>query len=311
MFDDVNMSSIKLYVPAQSLDAYKTADVWKDFDIAAMPVNLDNASAKLTVGGADKTLTAMFDENYTGDKTITWLSSNPDIVSVIGGTLTAVSAGTATITATIDGGFGDVCAVEVVKGTGAAVVAPILAGRTHNSISINAIASTANGQTVEYGISAVNTADGLWWQTDLVFEGLFADMDYYIFARTVENDSYQAGAASVPLEVKTDATLTPIRDVQKSDGRYGIKITSGNIVSQKADFLVILPDNDKVLEVKAVIYDNVGNVLFEKIERGASVSWNLTNGAGRNVANGAYLVVAEARGNKGTYTYSAKVGVKR
>jgi hypothetical protein len=35
-FNGVNTSSVKLYVPAQSLDAYKTADIWKDFDIEAI-----------------------------------------------------------------------------------------------------------------------------------------------------------------------------------------------------------------------------------------------------------------------------------
>jgi len=103
----------------------------------------------------------------------------------------------------------------------------------------------------------------------------------------------------------------PIKDIKKSDGRFGIKFTSGNIVSDKAEFTVILPDNDKVLEVKAVIYDNTGNAVFEKTQNGASVSWNLTNAAGRNVANGSYLIVVEAKGTKGTYAYSAKVGVRR
>jgi Leucine-rich repeat (LRR) protein len=103
---------------------------------------------------------------------------------------------------------------------------------------------------------------------------------------------------------------TPIYNTQKSDGRTGIRL-SKNIVSDKAEFYVILPNDDKVLEVKAVIYDNVGNVVFEKVERGAKLSWNLTNIAGRNVANGSYLIVAQARGAKGTYAYSAKVGVKR
>jgi len=100
-------------------------------------------------------------------------------------------------------------------------------------------------------------------------------------------------------------------NIQKSDGRVGIRLTSGNIVSQKAEFEVILPDNDKVQKVKTVIYDNTGNVVFDRVERGARVSWNLTNNAGRNVANGTYLIIAEARGAKGSYTYSAKVGVKR
>jgi flagellar hook assembly protein FlgD len=103
---------------------------------------------------------------------------------------------------------------------------------------------------------------------------------------------------------------TPINNIQKSDGRTGIRLTSGNIVSDKAVFEVVLP-NDKVLEVKVAIYDNTGNVVFEASGRDAKLSWNLTSASGRNVANGTYLIIAEAIGAKGTYAYSAKVGVKR
>ncbi|MDR0304853.1 MAG: CIA30 family protein [Chitinispirillales bacterium] len=102
-----------------------------------------------------------------------------------------------------------------------------------------------------------------------------------------------------------------IKDVKKSGGR-GIKIIPGSIVSQSAEIAVVLPDDERVAEVKAVIYDNIGNVVFERTERGDKVLWNLTNSAGRGVANGSYLVFVEVKGFKGTVkTYSAKLGVKR
>ncbi len=37
VFNNVNISKIPLYVPAQSIDLYKAADVWKKFDIQAIP----------------------------------------------------------------------------------------------------------------------------------------------------------------------------------------------------------------------------------------------------------------------------------
>jgi len=122
-------------------------------------------------------------------------------------------------------------------------------------------------------------------------------------------DNNHNAKGNIDVKVAVSAAGAPIRDIQKSDGRVGIRL-SKNVVSDKAEFEVILP-SDKVLEVKAVIYDNTGNVVFEKTERGASVSWNLTNNAGRNVANGTYLIIVEAKGAKGTYAYSAKVGVKK
>jgi hypothetical protein len=203
----------------------------------------------------------------------------------------------------------------IAKATGAAAGVPTLASKTHNSITITAV-TAANGQAVNYAISTTATAptEATAWKTELTFAGLSANTDYYVFARTVENANYLAGGASAALTVKTDAAPTPpidtpINNIQKSDGRVGVRL-SKNIVSDKAEFEVVLP-NDRVLEVKVAIYDNTGNVVFETSGRDAKLSWNLTNAAGRNVANGTYLIIAEAKGAKGTYAYCAKVGVKR
>jgi len=120
-------------------------------------------------------------------------------------------------------------------------------------------------------------------------------------------DAYKAADVWKTFSAKTAAT--PIREIQKSDGRTGIRL-SNNIVSDKAEFEVILP-SDKILEVKAVIYDNTGNVVFEFSGRDAKLSWNLTNAAGRNIANGSYLIIVEAKVVNGNYAYSAKTGVKK
>ena len=111
------------------------------------------------------------------------------------------------------------------------------------------------------------------------------------------------------LRVAFNSAATPIRDTQKSGDKHGVLLKE-NIVSDKAEFEVALPD-DKILEVKIVIYDNTGNAVFETSGGKTNVFWNLTNGAGRSVANGSYLIIVEAKGAKGTYTYSAKVGVRR
>jgi flagellar hook assembly protein FlgD len=113
------------------------------------------------------------------------------------------------------------------------------------------------------------------------------------------------------LTIESNATNPVKKDIQKSDGKVGIRLVSGNVVSEKADMQIVLA-NDKVSQVKIVIYDNVGNVVFERTQNNANVTWNLTNSAGRNVANGTYLIVAEVKGSSGkTYAYSAKLGVKR
>jgi len=56
---------------------------------------------------------------------------------------------------------------------------------------------------------------------------------------------------------------------------------SKTIVSDKSEFEVILPDNDRVSQLKVAVYDNTGNIVFEKTQNGANVSWSLTSGRGQ------------------------------
>lgn len=77
-------------------------------------VSLDKDSLALKRGTSDK-LTATVSPNDATDKTVTWSSSAPSVVTVdADGTVHALSKGTATITVTTaDGGFTDTCEVSV------------------------------------------------------------------------------------------------------------------------------------------------------------------------------------------------------
>jgi hypothetical protein len=97
------------------------------------------------------------------------------------------------------------------KAAGATVGAPALNTRTHNSITINAVAAPATGQSVEYGISTSNNANNAVWQAALTFNGLSAGTTYYIFARSVGNSNYETGAASASLAVTTLQAVSPGR----------------------------------------------------------------------------------------------------
>jgi len=101
-----------------------------------------------------------------------------------------------------------------------------------------------------------------------------------------------------------------IKNIQKSDNRQGIKFAI-NPASDKAEISVILQNNERVSETKIAIYDMIGNVVFSTTARD-NASWDLRNTAGRFVANGTYLVIAEVKDRNGkTYQYSAKLGVRR
>ena len=101
-----------------------------------------------------------------------------------------------------------------------------------------------------------------------------------------------------------------ITTLQKSDNRHGIRFAT-NPVFDKAEISVVLPNNERAIETKIAIYDITGNVVFSTTARD-NVSWDLTNTAGRFVANGTYLVIVEVKDRNGrTHTYSARLGVKR
>jgi uncharacterized repeat protein (TIGR02543 family) len=123
--------------------------------------------------------------------------------------------------------------------------------------------------------------------------------------------------------VFSESGTTSIGGVKKSDNCYGIKFAQ-NIVSDKAEISVVLPDNERVVEAKIAVYDMTGNVVFNSefgmrnsgtIGAGSKATtlivWDLRNNNGRFVANGTYLVVAEVKSASGrVYAYSAKLGVK-
>lgn len=76
-------------------------------------VSLDKHSLSMKTGENETLIAAVSPENAT-DKSLTWTSSNEDIVTVDGGIVTAVKEGSATVTVTTaDGNFTDSCEVEV------------------------------------------------------------------------------------------------------------------------------------------------------------------------------------------------------
>jgi len=197
--------------------------------------------------------------------------------------------------------------VNVLKAAGAAVLPPSLDNKTYNSVTIKKVIALSL-QNVEYGITAQSVPES--WQDSLTFENLIAGTDYKIFARAIENSNYKQGVISAPLAVKTNNPPYAINKIQKSGGKSGILLKE-SVVSDSVEFTTVL-NSDKAIEVKVVIYDNTGNVVFKANGKNTDTFvWDLTNGAGRKAASGTYLIVAEAKSVKGTYTYSAKVGVKR
>lgn len=93
--------------------------------IAVTKVSLDNDTLTLEIGDTE-TLTATVTPDNATDTKLTWKSDKTDIVTVTNdGNVTAVSAGTATVTATASNGQSASCAVTV-----NAAITDALAGKT-------------------------------------------------------------------------------------------------------------------------------------------------------------------------------------
>ena len=81
--------------------------------VGVTSVSLDKTTAELTEGD-ELTLTATVNPDNATDKSVTWSSSDSSVASVVNGKVTALKAGTATITVTTtDGGKTASCAVTV------------------------------------------------------------------------------------------------------------------------------------------------------------------------------------------------------
>jgi hypothetical protein len=161
--------------------------------------------------------------------------------------------------------------------------------------------------TIGQTLADVTLMDGWSWINDAISVGAAGTRTHK--ARFTPNDTANYEVADdIDVTVTVFDMQSPVIDIKKSDNKYGI-LFEKSVVSDNAKMRVVLP-NDKVSQVKMVISDNLGNVVFSS--ELSTFVWNLTNNSGRYVANGTYLVVAEVKGVSGkVYMYSTKIGVKK
>ena len=127
---------------------------------------------------------------------------------------TGLAGGTHRAEITIDGpGFDArsfIVQFTVNRVAGAAVSgAPVALSSTHNSITVAEVtrvgAAFGNDQVVEYAVSTTNRAPTTGWGTSTTITGLDPSTQYFVFARTEQNESHNAGVAQVGLSVQTKA----------------------------------------------------------------------------------------------------------
>lgn len=135
-----------IYVPAESLKAYKaipalSAYEVRPFTVKAESITLNNSELTLTIGETVQISATVLPEDTT-DKTVAWTSSNSEVATVdADGFVTAISAGTTTISSTC-GNLSATCAVSVTANSGISDInsEDISVTTTHGTITINGAA---------------------------------------------------------------------------------------------------------------------------------------------------------------------------
>jgi hypothetical protein len=181
-------------------------------------VKLDKTAVTIPYGGTEPlTLTATVDPDDAADKTVTWASSDTTVATVdANGKVTAVKAGTATITATATNGTADdttddktaTCTVTVSKIDPNLKTAPAaIEGLTYNGEPQDLItAGTSDDGTVQYAV--VETDD---------------DTPEYTLVKRDSPDALELA------DVKVNTVCTPDLEGEYK-GLKGIKFSSGNYI---------------------------------------------------------------------------------
>ncbi len=162
----------KAEITAVTEDGGYKASCAVSVEVFAESVTLDRAEAVL-VRGESLTLTAAVSPADATDKSVLWQSDNAGVAAVSEGTVTAVSPGTAVITAvTNDGGYADSCVVRVIRpenerydmnGDGsctledAALLAQYLAGHTDTGVLPGYADTNGDGRANSRDVTAVLT----------------------------------------------------------------------------------------------------------------------------------------------------------
>ncbi|MCL1828908.1 MAG: FecR domain-containing protein [Oscillospiraceae bacterium] len=291
---------------------YNSATATREITVlkgAQAPLTITNPGTK-TFGDADFTLTSTGGSG-TGALTYTVPSGN-SVLSISGDTATITGAGTVLITAVKAGDSNynetdDSRLLNVVKAAGAGVSEPNKSSVSHNSITVDPVTLTPSTteQTAEYAVStSPGSSPTTGWQTGTTITGLDPSTGYYVWARSAENDNFEAGAPERSIEITTSAFS------QTGDG------TAANPFLVKADDFIYVgrgtaPYTDWTLDVHYKLTEDVDLALLSANPwtpiMGASYDpfTGSLDGDGYTIKN---MEINSAYGNQGLFGYIGATG---
>ena len=272
---------------AASVEGTSAVAQIKVLPVAAVAVRVSPASRDLTVGQTAQLLAQPLDAqgNVLSGRSVTWSSSRPNVATVsAAGTVTALSPGSAIITATVEGKSG-VGAVTVA----ASSVASVAVSPTSATLTV--------GQTVQLGAQPRDASGRSLSGRTVSWSTNRSEVATVTSTGTVTAVSAGTATITASSEGRT-ATATM---VVQSPGVSRLEITPANASVEVGS----------ALRLSATAYDSRGNVLA-----GAGVAWAssdtriaVVDNSGRvlGVKKGTAIITARSGGK----TATASVRVKR
>ena len=292
--------------------------------VAVTGVTLNKATMALTAGEATGTLVATVAPTDATNKSVTWSSSAPAMVTVsVNGVVTPLTVGTATITVTtVDGGLTATCvvtvtptpevvppgpapvAVDPVDITAATVVitAPVLGVTPENAVTIEGSTNDA-----DFTVTSVT------WNEALTAGGKFAAAQAYtatIVLTSKNAKEFQAaaftptvaGSASIGTTVTSAPGVGNTVTFTVTYAATGALAVSSIAVTTQPTKLSYTETTDDVLALDGMVVTATNN-------DGSTTASTFTDGTAAGYtaspANGATLTTAANNGNSVTITHTA------
>lgn len=186
---------------------------------------------------------------------------------------------------------------------------------TYGDASFTISATSSSGLPVVFSSSNTSVADVVGNTVTIKGSGSTT-----ISATQNGNDNYYSASISKVLKVGQQSTAIRMKDINKEHKNInsitGIFIRSNPVAlsSGKADIRIV---TNGPSEIRILIYDAVGNVIFEKNESTytgtVDMSWNLYTRSGRRAGCGTYLITAkvENQADGTSRVLTAKIGLKQ
>ncbi|MCD8307307.1 MAG: Ig-like domain-containing protein [Clostridia bacterium] len=234
-----------------------TADIEVNVTVAVSGVSIDQGDDTITLEkGSTFTLTATVTPDNASNKNVAWSSSDTSVVTVEDGVITAVAAGTATITVkTEDGEYEDSIEVLVPNHVTAMAV-------TEDDTEVTDVYAIVDGEAVVLTVTLTAQEDS----KPITYDGWTAEIvsgDEYISIRTVNDNIRITGVAGGEATI----TVTPNDTANVSEKTITVKVIQASITGTES-IIIYSETNTTTLTL------NLTNLTSEDI---TSVTWNSSN----------------------------------